>query len=153
MIQKQVITYPIPPYQNVPIHSHYYKPRRFKISAIGIGATTLVTTSKEHDYIIGQLVRLIIPNKFGSRQLNEVEGYVISIPAENQVVLDINSIGTDPFISNPTFIKFESNTVAQILGIGDINDGAINRHGRCHTKTYIPGSFRNISPCEEDHDR
>lgn len=146
MAQNQVITYPIPPYQNVPIKADYYIPNRFVISAIQLGITTLVTTSINHNYVIGQLVRLIIPNKFGSRGLNEQEAYVISIPNPNQVVLDIDSNGIDPFIPNPTFIKFESNTVAQILGIGDINEGAINSHGRNDTGTFIPGSFINISP-------
>ncbi len=140
MAQKQVITYPIPPYQNVPIEPQFYQPSMFFISAISLGQTTTVTTSVDNNYVIGQQVRLIIPNGFGSRWLNERTAYVIDVPASNQVVIDIFSIGFDPFINA------NLNTKAQILAIGDVNAGYINPTGRVTTTTNIPGSFINISP-------
>jgi hypothetical protein len=105
-----------------------------------LGQTTTVTTTVNHNYVIGQLVRLIVPFRFGTRQLNEQEGYVITIPAPNQVVLNISSVGFDPFVpSNAT-------TQPQIMAVGDINSGVQNATGRTNTGTFIPGSFINISP-------
>jgi Ubiquitin-activating enzyme E1 FCCH domain len=212
-----VISFPIPPYQNVPINAQFFQPSRFLITAISLGETTLITTSVQHNYVIAQLVRLIIPQAFGSFELNEQEGYVIEIPNPNQVVVTINSMNADPFIpfpyvanitgvtnSNPTVItainsfKMGENltitqvegmtqlngeniliigansttitvavdstlfgiyisggiatvqlpviAVAQILPVGDINSGATNSSGRTNNITFIPGSFRNISP-------
>ncbi len=140
MPQNQVISYPIPLYANVPIQAQFYKPSRFVISAITLGSTTLVTTTVDHNYVIGQLVRLIIPNANGTYQLNERSGYVISIPSTTQVVLDIDSSMYNLFqtSSNPT--------QPQILATGDINSGKINNNGNLTTGTYIPGSFQNISP-------
>lgn len=140
MAQNQVISYPIPLYANVPIQAQFYKPSRFVISAITLGSTTLVTTTVDHNYVIGQLVRLIIPNANGTYQLNEKSGYVISIPTATQVVLDIDSSMYNLFqtSSNPT--------QPQILATGDINSGKINNNGNLQTGTYIPGSFQNISP-------
>lgn len=141
-----VISYPIPPYSNVPIHPEFYQPRRFVILAISLGVTTTVTTTLDMDYVIGQLVRLIIPPTFGTRRLNEAQGYVIAIPASNQVTLDINSQGMDPFINSIATTK------AQILAIGDINSGYASSTGRSiptingNTQITIPGSFINISP-------
>ena len=135
-----VISYPIPAYQNVPIHAHYYKPRRFVISDIILGQTTLIETTHNMDYVIGQEIRLIIPPSFGCRQFNEQRGFVLTIPAPNQVEVSIDSSQYDEYISS------NATTVAQILAIGDINNGAINDCGRNHQKTYIPGSFRDISP-------
>jgi len=135
-----VISYPIPPYSNPPIQPQFYEPSRFVISSITLGATTTVTTTLDMNYVIGQLVRLIIPRAFGCIQLNEQEGYVISIPASNQVVLDIYSAGGSPYISAT------DPNVPQILAIGDINLGAINRYGRVNLNTNIPGSFINVSP-------
>lgn len=140
------ITGPIPPYSNPPIQAQFYEPSQFFITAISTGITTTVTTSVNNNYVIGQQVRLIIPSKFGSRKLNEVTGFVIDIPAPNQVILDINSIGTDPFIASPAFLPFEMNTRAQILAIGDENSGRINATGRTNQGTFILGSFINISP-------
>lgn len=141
-----VISYPIPPYANVPIQPEFYQPRRYVISNITLGVTTTVTTTVDMDYVIGQLVRLIIPPSYGSRLLNEQGGYVIAIPASNQVTLNINSIGADPFVNS------SATTKAQILAIGDVNSGYQSSTGRSiptvngNTQITIPGSFINISP-------
>lgn len=134
-----VLSYPIPPYQNLPIQDYFYKPSRFVISAITRGQTTIVTTTEDMNYVIAQLVRLIIPPSFGTRQLNNTQSYVLSIPSANQVELDINSSFMDPFIAS------SATTVAQILAIGDINNGYLNPTGRVTYVTGIPGSFTNIS--------
>lgn len=135
-----VLTYPIPAYQNVPIHAEFYQPRQFTIAAITFGMTTTITTTTANDYVVGQLIRLLIPYGFGSRQLNEQLGYLITINSPTQFVLDINSIGVDPFISASLATK------AQTIPVGDVNSGAINSQRRINQQTYIPGSFINISP-------
>ena len=110
------------------------------IEDVTLGAQTTVTTTEDHDYVIGQLVRLLIPPQFGCRQLNGQTGFVISIPASDQVVLDIYSAGGDAFQSSSAANQ------PQILAIGDTNSGQINSNGRSPTLTYVPGSFINISP-------
>lgn len=135
-----VISYPIPAYSNVPIESQFYQPSRFVISNISLGQTTLVTTTDDHNYVIGQEVRLLIPPSFGTYQLNERTGFVISIPADDQVEVDIYSSGMDAFVNS------NASTKPQILAIGDINSGQINSSGLSDQKTYVPGSFINISP-------
>lgn len=82
---------PIAPESNPPINPQYYQPQRFDISAITRGQTTTVTTTEDMDYVVGQLVRLLIPSYFGSRELNERQGYVLSIPSATQVVVAIDS--------------------------------------------------------------
>ncbi len=135
-----VISYPIPIYQNLPIRDDFYKPSRFVISAITLGTTTTVTTTEDHNYVIGQLCRLYIPPTFGCRKINQQTGYVIGIPSTTQVILDLISTGDDPFIAS------SATTQAQILAIGDINLGSTNTSGRQNTSTFIPGSFQDISP-------
>lgn len=135
-----VISYPIPPYANVPIQSDFYQPSQFFISAITLGQTTTVTTTTDNNYVIGQEVRLIIPPSFGCRQLNQQTGIVLSLPAPNQVEININSIGYDQFIASSAPSK------AQILAIGDVNTGQTNTNGIISSLTFVPGSFINISP-------
>lgn len=131
---------PVPPYNNPPIEPQFFQPSVFFISAITLGQTTTVTTTVNNNYVIGQECRLIIPNGYGSRGLNEQTGFVISIPAANQVVLNINSIGIDPFINAGL------PTQAQIVAVGDVNSGIISSTGRVLLTTNIPGAFINISP-------
>lgn len=133
---------PLASERNPPITPQYYSPKQFFISDISIGSTTTVTTTVDHDYVVSQLVRLIIPNGYGTTQLNEQTGYVISIPAADQVVLNIDSKFFDTF--NPSYSL--SLTLPQIIAIGDIQNGTTNANGPINNSTFIPGSFINISP-------
>jgi hypothetical protein len=137
-----VISYPRPAFQNLPIHAEYYIPSEFAISNVSLGLTTLITTIKDLNYVIGQEIRLIIPPSFGCRQLNEKRGYVLSIPSPNQVQVSVDSSqNVDPYIASS-----DTTVTAQILAIGNVNSGATNFHGRNCNLTFIPGSFRDISP-------
>lgn len=100
-MQGSIISYPIPLYQNVPIHAEYYQPHRFVISDLSFGETTIVTTSEDHDYVIGQNIRILVPAIFGSFQLNYKQGIVLSIPSSTQVEVDIYSVGTSTFVPSP----------------------------------------------------
>lgn len=133
---------PIAPERNPPINPQYYQPSVFYISDVAIGTTTTVTTSVNHNYVIGQNIRLLIPNVYGCQPLNEQTGLVIGIPNPNQVIVDIYSLGANPFIATPTY----GPTPPQIVAIGDQNSGVINAMGRSPTGTFIPGSFIDISP-------
>lgn len=135
-----VIVGPIAPYSNLPINADYYQPSRFVISAISFGQTTTITTTVDNNYVVGQQVRLLIPNANKAVQLNEAQGYVLSLPSSTQVEVSIDSNGTTAFVYQST------GTQAQILAIGDINPGQINSNGSQSTVTYVPGSFINISP-------
>ena len=132
---------PVAILNNLPINAEFYQPSQFFISNITLGLTTIVTTTVNHNYVIGQLVRLIIPPQFGCRQLNEQQGLVLSIPASNQVELNINSNqNVDAFTAS------NAKTQPQILAIGDNNQGIISATGPIIPSTNIPGSFINISP-------
>lgn len=146
-----IISGPVAPFSNLPIEPQFFQPSQFPITEITFGVTTIVTMSNgtnnvAPNYVIGQLIRLVIPQKYGSGQLNGIKGFVISIPSSSQVEIDIYSIGTDPFIASPTFLPGQSQTPAQILAIGDVSSGQINSNGRINLETTIPGAFENISP-------
>jgi hypothetical protein len=133
-----VISYPIPAYQNLPITPQFYSPNFCYISNITLGPTTTVTTKTNVEFVIGSLCRLIIPNGWGCRQLNEITGYVISVPMPNQVVLNIFSTGGDPFTSST------NTTLPTLCPVGDINTGQINTSDNPQG-LFIPGSYINIS--------
>jgi len=64
----------------------------------------------------------------------------LQVNPPNQVVLDLDSHGGNPFVAS------SYRTPPQIVAIGDINSGPINNQGRAPTSTLIAGSFINISP-------
>lgn len=141
MPQRQIISFPTPFFNNnIPIDADFYQPSRFVISNITLGQTTFIITSIDHNYFIGQLIRLFIPKGFGCTQLNNLSGYVIDIPLSNEVEVSIDSSKTvDPFIA-----ASETNSPA-IMAIGDNNTGTLNTNGRINQVTTVPGAFINIS--------
>lgn len=96
-----VISYPVPPYANVPIEPEYYQPSRFEISAISLGQNTTVTTSVDHNYVVGQQIRLLIPSIYGSYQLNNLQGLVIEVPISTSVLVNIDSTTATAFVTSP----------------------------------------------------
>jgi hypothetical protein len=137
-----LISGPIAPENNPPINPQYYLPSAFQIAAIINGRTTLVTTTVNQDYVIGQEVRFLISQLYGERQLNQKTGFILSIPAPDQFVVDIDSTFYDLFVANPN----SGTTQPQVVAIGDVNTGTINPTGRSTNLTYVPGSFIDISP-------
>jgi hypothetical protein len=137
-----LISGPIAAENNPPINPQYYQPSVFNIAAISNGVTTLVTTTVNHNYVVGQKVRFVISQLYGERQLNQQTGDVISVPAPNQVMVGIDSSFYDLFVANPT----SGTTQPQIVAVGDVNTGTINSNGRSSTGTYVPGAFIDISP-------
>lgn len=132
---------PIALLNNLPIEPQYYSPNFNFISNVTLGQVTTVTTTANTEFVIGQLCRLIIPPTYGCRQLNNVTGYVLSIPTPTTIVLAINSSqNVDAYIASSV------SNQPQIIPVGDVNTGAINSQGRVNNGTFIPGSFINVSP-------
>lgn len=133
---------PFNPSINLPINAQYYQPSVFDISALALGTSTAVTTSVDHNYVVGQAVRLHIPVAYGSSAISGQQGYVTSIPSVTQVVVNIDSTLANSFIASPSY----GPTPPQICAIGDVNSGPLNADDTDKQKTFIPGSFINISP-------
>ncbi len=130
----------IAPQRNPPITPWYYIPRAAFIASIVQGQTTTVNTVHDQNYVVGQIVKVLLNANNGCRGLNNREFLVISVPSATQVILDVNSLLETPFALTA------SNTEPQIVPVGDYNSGAINSQGRVNNGTYIQGSFINISP-------
>ncbi len=143
MTSTTVLSYPIPAYQNVPIRSEYYQPSVFTIIRILRGVTTLVETSVETNFVIGQEIRLLIPPDFGSIELNGKTGFVLSF--NSTTIMEV-SIDSSRNVNPYNFAAVATIQNPQVVAIGDVNTGVTNRTGLSNQTTYIPGSFINISP-------
>lgn len=132
---------PTPAYTNPPIEPEFYFPSRFTISNITLGRSTTITTSTDHNYVVGQLIRTLVPSPYQTIQINERTGYVTSIPSSTQIVVDIDSSFFNSFNASPTYAP----TPPQVVAVGDINTPAANSTGSTNLQTTIPGSFQNIS--------
>jgi hypothetical protein len=142
--QAPIITFPTPAFQNLPITAQFYQPNVFVISAIAFGTFTTITTTTDMNYVIGQQIRLNIPGNYGCYELNGQTGFVTSIPALNQVEVNINSQNASPFVMTP-LPNNSQNALPQIAAIGGVNLGYTSSTGPNIPLVTIPGSFINIS--------
>ena len=130
---------PNAPYRNTPIHIETYVPKSFAISNITLGRTTKVITSVPTQYVVGQLVRLLIPAFFGTRELTNQLAYVINVTS-NEITLNIDSSAMTPYKTNPTYSK----TPPQVIAVGDANYNTTNSTAPIvnFNSLTIPGAFR-----------
>jgi hypothetical protein len=87
------------------------------ISAITNANPAVVTTSIDHDYVDGSIVRLLVPLIFGMTQINGKKGK-ITVLSSTTFSIDINTIHFDSF-SIPSPLP-DAYTCAQVIPVGEI---------------------------------
>lgn len=110
-----------------------YTPGTAFISAISLGATTAVTTTAPHNFVVGQEVAFRIPTAWGTSQLNSlpnttipgspVYGFVTAVGSSTTATININSAAYTAFNSNQAFLSYPGEQFPQILAVGDVNTG------------------------------
>ena len=100
------------------VASPTYQPAMRIISAITQANPASITTSIDHDYITGEIVRLRIPDTFGMSQINGKQGE-ITVTGNDTFTINIDSSKFDAFaIPAPLPPAY---TCAQVVPIGEIN--------------------------------
>jgi hypothetical protein len=90
----------------------------------------------DHTFSIGNQVSFLIPQAYGMRQLSGKTGYVTSIPAVDQITVNINASQFNEFIT--PVAAFDP---AQVMPIGDSNYGTVSPGGIPTNPNTIPGAF------------
>ena len=116
-----------------------FYPFKCFITAIVNGMTTLVTTSVDHMFVIGNQIMFFIPKGWGITQLNHLSGYVIDIPSQNQVTVNINTLTFDAF-TTPTPTSFVVIDYPEIAPVGDSNTGTLSPGGVPILPITVPGA-------------
>ena len=80
--------------------SDFVPDKRF-LSAATNALQASFTTTEDHDYEVGQYVRLHIPQAYGM-VLSYVRGKILSIPADDQFTTDIDTTQLGEYVT-PTF--------------------------------------------------
>lgn len=118
------------------LYPFLYAPGVSFIEAITTGTTTTVTTTCQHNFVVGQEVGFHIPSVWGTTQLNElpnvlipgspVYGYVITVNSSTQFVVNINSTGYTAFNTNQTVASVKAGlSFPQVVAVGDVNTGGV----------------------------
>jgi hypothetical protein len=93
-----------------------YEPKRYVITAITQAANAVVTTSIDHDYNIGGIVRLYIPDGFGMHQADQKAVTIISVTS------DTFTTDLDTRLFEAFSVPVTATQSAQSVPVGEANE-------------------------------
>ena len=110
-----------------------YLPGDNFITAISTGTTTTITTTNNHNFVVGQEIGFRVPTAYGTTQLNELPNntipgspvyyYVTAVNSNTQFVCNANSTGFTAFNTNQTVAQMVGQSLPQVVAVGDVNSG------------------------------
>ena len=140
------------------LYPDLYIPYGSIITAISTGATTTITTSLNHNFVVGQEVFFVVPNAgvtntnpvWGTTQLDTLgyltangvpqQAYVTVVPNTHQITVNVNSTGYGAFTYPTSAQAALGITFPQVLAIGDQNSGT-SQVPPVNPPITIPGAF------------
>jgi len=116
-----------------------YAPGVSYIEAISLGATTTVTTTAAHNYVVGQEIAFRIPSAWGTVELNSLPNglipgsplyYIVtSVTSATQFVCNAVSTGMSAFNTNQPIASVPGLQFPQVVAVGDVNTGGVQYSG------------------------
>lgn len=95
-----------------------FQPRRREISAVTNALNSVFTTTEDHGYELGQLVRVIVPKEYGMT-IDYVEATIVALPADDQFTTDLDTSALATFVAPSAPPAFTSAQVVPISGTTD----------------------------------
>ena len=97
-----------------------FQPAMRLIASISNGKPAVVTTTFDHDYESGLIVRLNLPTAVGMQQADKLTG-TITVTGLTTFTINIDTTSFDAF-SIPVAPAWNDNTCAMVIPIGESND-------------------------------
>lgn len=101
-----------------------YQPAMRIVTAITNANPAAVTTSFDHDYNTGMIVRLYVPKGYGMLQADRLEG-TITVTGTTTFTIDIDTTLFDSF-TTPGGSPWYINSYSQVVPTGEINSTIAN---------------------------
>jgi len=114
------------------LYADLYIPELCYITAISTGTTTVITTSINHNFVVGQEVGFIIPSQWGMTQLDSAvylqtnfqpQQAIVTAVTANTLTVNVNSTGFTAFSYPTSATAALGVTFPQVVPIGDQNTG------------------------------
>jgi hypothetical protein len=98
-----------------------YLPAVRDIVAITNGFPATVTTSFDHNYLSGLIVRMIVPANYGMFQINKRKGSIV-VTSPTTFTIPIDTTNFDPFVIPTEQMDQPLVNVAQSVPVGEDSD-------------------------------
>lgn len=93
-----------------------FQPAMRLIAAITNANPAAVTTTFDHSYVTGMIVRLLVTSEYGMEQMDKLLG-IITVTATDAFTIDIDSTGFDLFVV-PGVIPADVADYPQVIPVG-----------------------------------
>jgi hypothetical protein len=97
-----------------------YQPAMRLISSITNASSAVVTTTFNHNYLTGLIIRLDIPSYIGMQQANQAIVTITQILGLTSFMVNLNTLSFDPF-AIPAPLPAIASTTALAVPVGEIN--------------------------------
>jgi len=111
-----------------------FYPNSYLITAITNATNATITTSVDHTLTVGQKIRVLVPQVYGMYQINGTAADIVSLPATNSMVVDVDTTTFDAF-SVPISTNI---TPAQLIPIGQAAFDDFSNHYDDATRNILP---------------
>lgn len=118
-----------------------YQPAMRIIAAITTTNPAQVTTTIDHLYLTGMIVRLDIPIGVGMEQANQLTGTIV-VTGSTTFLINIDTTFFTPFVI-PTLPPFAAYTCAQVVPIGEVTSTLYAAVQNIAPGTKLPTSYAN----------
>lgn len=98
-----------------------FQPAMRLVTAITNASPAQVTTSFDHDYRTGDIVRLYVPEWYGMRRVNQLQG-TITVTSDTEFTIDIDTTGFNIFEVPAAPIPWYVDSTAQVVPVGEISE-------------------------------
>lgn len=110
------------------IASPTYQPAMRLVTAVTNASTAVVTTSFDHDYLVGLIVRVYVPSEWKMFQIDRLVGTIIAVPTDDTFTIDIDTTNFDTFVV-PAPEPWYINNYAMVVPVGSLS-ASINQATR-----------------------
>lgn len=107
-----------------------YQPAMRVIANITNAVIATITTTFDHQYIVGLKVRIDVPPSGGMIQANQLVGTILTIPTLTTFTIDIDTTTFDAFVLPSGNLPYQD---SQVVPIGEINE-------------LLTGAVQNVLP-------
>ena|GEM_PF-1762801 len=100
-------------------------PKRREISDVSNSSNAEITTTEDHEYSIGQKVRLHVDDRHGM-QINGVEATILTIPTSTTFTTDFDSSLLEAY-STPVYVDGDGFTPSHVVPITGTTQNSATR--------------------------
>ncbi len=95
-----------------------FQPRRRELSAVTNAKEAVVTTTEDHGYEVGQILRFFVPSDYG-KSVEYLQATIVAIPADDKITVDLDTSALESYVTPSTPPSFTEAHCVPITGTTD----------------------------------